>query len=220
MIPPEIGLNFAPPPGMRARRNLTRVDRLGYVAGGIALMLWALRRPSVGKAVGAGVGGWLLYQAWTGRNPMFKPLGIEVNPHPGEPRVAETIVVEEAITISRPREEVYEFCRAAGNLPSFRESAVELMREEPRETIAWRALRDGRLVHFGSLAFRDAPGRRGTIIAARLEYVPAGGSLGTALAHIMGHSPQRLLAESLRRARQLLETGVVATTEGQPSGKR
>jgi uncharacterized membrane protein len=58
------------------------------------------------------------------------------------------------------------------------------------------------------------------MVSARLEYVPAGGSLGTALAHIMGHSPQRLVADCLRRARQLLETGVVSTTEGQPTGRR
>lgn len=205
---------------MHGSRNLTRADRLGYLVGGIALLLWALRRPSAAKTAGAGLGGWLLYQAWTGRNPIFKPLGIEVNPHPAQPEVAETIVVEEAISISRPRAEVYEFWRRPENLPSLRESVVELLREDPSETIAWRALRDGRLVHFGSLAFRDAPGRRGTMIAARLEYVPSGGSLGTALAHIMGHSPQRLLAESLRRARQLLETGVISSTEGQPTGQR
>jgi uncharacterized membrane protein len=115
---------------------------------------------------------------------------------------------------------VYEYWRQAENLPSLRESSVELIREEPHQTLAWRAWREGRLVHFGSLALREAPGRRGTMIAARLEYVPSGGSLGTALAHIMGHSPHRLLAENLRRARQLLETGVVSRTEGQPTGKR
>jgi uncharacterized membrane protein len=75
-------------------------------------------------------------------------------------------------------------------------------------------------VHFGSLIFRDAPGGRGTMVAARVEYAPAGGSLGTALAHIMGRSPQRLVAENLRHGRQLLETGVISSTEGQPSGKR
>jgi uncharacterized membrane protein len=213
---------------MRARRNLTRVDRLGYIVGGVALMLWALRRPSLRRSAGAGLGGWLLYQAYTGDNPMFRPLGIEVNTEPapwGQTRaparlVAETLVVEEAISISRPRSEVYEFFRAAGNLPASRGGTLELIREEPHETLAWRALRNGKLLHFGSLLLRDAPGARGTIAAARLEYVPSGGSLGTALAHIMGHSPQRLLAESLRRARQLLETGVVATTHGQPAGSR
>jgi uncharacterized membrane protein len=205
---------------MRAQRNLTRVDRLGYIVGGIALMFWALRKPSLAKSAGAGLGGWLLYQGWTGDNPMFRPLGIRVNPTPAEPAVAETLVVEEAITISRPRAAVYEFFRRTENLPCMRGSAVELLREEPDDTLAWRALRDGKLVHFGWLDFRDAPGQRGTMVAARLEYVPSGGSLGTALAHIMGQSPQRLVAETLRRARQLLETGVVSGTQGQPTGKR
>ena len=205
---------------MRASRNLTRVDRLGYIAGGIALLFWALRRPSVAKTAGAGVGGWLLYQAWTGSTPMLRPLRIRVNPRPTQPQVAETLLVEEAITISRPRDEVYAFWRSPDNLPRFRDCSIELIREQPHETLAWRALRDGKLVQFGSLDLRDAPGRRGTIVAARLEYVPAGGSLGTALAHIMGQSPQRLVAETLRRARQLLETGVVSGTQGQPSGRR
>ena len=205
---------------MRARRNLTRADRLGYIVGGVALMLWALRRPSWRRGAAAGMGGWLLYQAYTGDNPMFRPLGIRVNPQPAEPRVAETLVVEEAISISRPRGEVYEFFRRVENVPGFRGATIELIREERDDTLAWRALREGRLVHFGSLSLRDAPGGRGTILAARLEYVPSGGSLGTALAHIMGHSPQRLIADGLRRARQLLETGVLSTTEGQPAGKR
>jgi uncharacterized membrane protein len=205
---------------MRARRNLTRADRLGSIAGGIALLLWALRKPSWGRAAGAGVGGWLLYQAYTGDNPIFRPLGIRVNPQPAQAELAETLVVEEAITISRPRSEVYAFWRRPENLPGFAGCTVEVLREEQEETLAWRALREGRLLHFGSLALRDAPGRRGTMVAARLEYAPSGGSLGTALAHIMGRSPQRLVAENLRRGRQLLETGVVSTTEGQPAGGR
>lgn len=209
---------------MRERRNLTRADRLGYIVGGVALMLWALRKPSWGRTAGAGIGGWLLYQAYTGDNPMFRPLGIRVNPQPAQlgqvRQPAETLVVEEAITISRPRPEVYEFWRRAENLPSFRGSSLELIREDDNQLVAWRALREGRLVHFGSLALRDAPGGRGTIIEVRLEYVPSGGSLGSALAHIMGQSPQRMVAEGLRRARQVLETGVIATTQGQPTGSR
>jgi uncharacterized membrane protein len=209
---------------MRARRNLTRADRLGYIVGGVALVLWALRKPSWGRIAGAGIGGWLLYQAYTGDNPMFRPLGIRVNPQPAQlgqvRQPAETLVVDEAITISRPRPEVYEFWRRAENLPSFRGSSLELIREDDNELVAWRALREGRLVHFGSLALRDAPGGRGTIVEVRLEYVPSGGSLGSALAHIMGQSPQRMVAEGLRRARQVLETGVIATTQGQPTGSR
>ena len=56
--------------------------------------------------------------------------------------------------------------------------------------------------------------------AAAVEYLPTGGSLGAAISHLMGRSPQRVLADKLRRARSLLETGEVATTNGQPTGRR
>src|SRR5207245_10843486 len=71
--------------------NLTRADRIGYVAGGIALIVWALRRPSWSRAMAAGVGGWFLYQAYTGTNPMLKPLGIRVNREPARAELAESL---------------------------------------------------------------------------------------------------------------------------------
>ena len=58
------------------------------------------------------------------------------------------------------------------------------------------------------------------MVSVRLEYLPTGGSLGAALSHLMGRSPQRVLADKLRRARSLLETGEVPTTNGQPAGHR
>jgi len=193
---------------------------MGYVVGGIPLIVWALRRPGFARAGAAGVGGWLLYQAYTGRNPMFKPLGIRVNPAPALPEATETIVVEEAITISRPRTEVFAFLRRGENLPALAGEAVQINRETPDSELAWRATRDDKLMHFGSLELRDAPGGRGTIVSVRLEYLPSGGSLGAAISHLTGRSPQRVLADKLRRARSLLETGEVPTTNGQPTGHR
>ena len=200
--------------------NLTRADRIGYVVGGIALIVWALRRPSWSRGLAAGVGSWFLYQAYTGSNPMFKPLGIRVNREPALPELAETLVVEEAITISRPRAEVYAYFARPENLPALADADVDIARNVADEELAWRGLRGEKLAHFGSLSFRDAPGERGTIIAAHLEYAPTGGSLGAALARVMGRSPQRLLADALRRARAILETGEAPSTSGQPSGRR
>lgn len=205
---------------MPRKLNLTRADRLGYVVGGIALIIWALRKPSLARTGAAGVGGWLLYQAYTGRNPMFKPLGIRVNQRPADAQANETIIVEDAITISRPRAEVYAFLQVAENLPALVEEAVQITREMANDELAWRATRGDKLMHFGSLALREAPGGRGTIVSARLEYLPSGGSLGAAISHLMGRSPQRVLADKLRRARALLETGEIATTAGQPAGRR
>jgi uncharacterized membrane protein len=205
---------------MAGKMNLMRADRIGYVVGGIALIAWALRRPSVARAGAAGVGGWLLYQAYTGRNPMFKPLGIRVNPAPAEVEAAETIVVDEAITISCPRPQVYQFLQRPENLPALAEDALQITREVSNEELAWRATRGDKLMHFGSATLRDAPGGRGTIVSARVEYLPAGGSLGAAISHLMGRSPQRMLADRLRRARAVLEAGEVPTTAGQPTGRR
>jgi len=210
---------------LRLRRpNLMRTDRLGYVAGGIALIVWALRRPGLppklSHLAAGGIGGWLLYQAYTGSNPMLRPLGIRVNQAPAEADVAETLVVEEAITISRPREEVYAYWQSAEKLPLGPDGEPEFTRVAPGEELAWRAMRGEKLMHFASLTFRDAPGQRGTIVAARLEYAPAGGSLGAVLARVTGRSPQRRVADNLRRARALLEAGEAPTTIGQPAGRR
>ena len=230
---------------MQSALNLTRVDRLGYVVGGVALIAWALTRPSLARSSAAGVGGWLLYQAATGRNPMFTPLGIRVNRAPAETDAGETIVVEETIAIARPRTEVYRFWRRLENLPRIApqlqsveqldearsrwlvkgprggmlEWESEITRDEPDRELAWRMTRGEKLSHFGSVLFQDAPGGRGTAVKVHLEYVPPAGSLGTAIARVMGHSPQRVVAETLRRLRQLLETGEIATTEGQPSAR-
>jgi uncharacterized membrane protein len=205
---------------MPRKRNLMRADRLGYVVGGVALIVWALRRPGLLRAGVGGLGGWLLYQAYTGSNPMFRPLGIRVNQQPAQADITETLVVEEAVTIARPREEVYAFWQRRENLPLAAEGEVELTREAAGEELVWRTMRGEELLHFGSLTLRDAPGRRGTTVAARLEYVPAGGSLGAVLARVTGRSPQRLVADCLRRARALLETGEAPTTTGQPAGRR
>ena len=83
--------------------NLMRSDRVGYVVGGAALITWALRKPSLARAALAGLGGWLLYQAYTGSTPVLKPLRINVNREPRETSLTETVVIEEAITIARPR---------------------------------------------------------------------------------------------------------------------
>lgn len=206
---------------MPGKLNLTRADRLAYVAGGIVLLAWALRRrPNIARAALAGVGSWLVYQAYTGSNPLFRPLGIRVNSMPAEPEVAETMVVEEAITISRPRAEVYAHFAQPAHLPALGDAELDVVRANAPEELAWRGLRGDKLLHFGSLTLREAPGERGTIVAAHLEYVASGGSLGIALARMMGHSPQRLVADGLRRARAVLETGEAPTTRGQPTGRR
>ena len=188
--------------------NLMRSDRVGYVVGGAALITWALRKPSVARAALAGLGGWLLYQAYTGSTPVLKPLRINVNREPRETSLAETVVIEEAITIARPRAEVYPFWQRQQNLPLAGDGAVMITHQTAGEELGWRVTSGERLLRFGWITLRDAPGGKATFVAAHIEYAPVGGSLGAALSLVTGHSPRRLVAECLQRARALLESEV------------
>jgi uncharacterized membrane protein len=67
--------------------------------------------------------------------------------------------------------------------------------------------------------FVPASGNRGTIVRVELEYDPPGGALGAAVAKLFGEEPGGQIAEDLRRLKQRLETGEIATARG-PSGRR
>ena len=64
---------------------------------------------------------------------------------------------------------------------------------------------------------REAPGGKGTELAARLRDRP---SSGTALSRIGGSDPQADLRSALRKAKQLIEVGEVLAVDPAPHGKR
>src|SRR5439155_9798750 len=91
--------------------------------------------------------------------------------------------------------------------------------EEPNERIGWRSLPGSKVDTAGSVHFKAAPGRRGTEVTVELQYNPPGGAFGAAFAKLMGNDPAEQVSEDLQRLKQMLETGEIATTEGQPGGK-
>ena len=69
------------------------------------------------------------------------------------------------------------------------------------------------------MRFESAHGGRGTIVRVLMEYqVPVGGSSAVFKA-LLGRVPQQRVRKDLLRFKQLLETGEIATTEGQPAGR-
>ena len=62
-------------------------------------------------------------------------------------------------------------------------------------------------------------GPHGTRVTVHLQYNPPGGKLGAAVAKLFGEEPNQTIREDLRRFKQLMETGEIPTTEGQPSGR-
>jgi uncharacterized membrane protein len=92
-----------------------------------------------------------------------------------------------------------------------------IIHEKPSELIAWRSSDDG-VLNAGSIRFRELPYCRGTEVRAVIEYVPPGGSIGSTISKAAGDKPEIMLRRALLRFRQLMESGEVATTVGQPVG--
>jgi len=141
-------------------------------------------------------------------------------------------------------EKVYEFWRRLDNLPYFMEHLqsvniiddkrshwmtkapagrrvewdAEIVSEAPNEMIGWRSVPGSEIDSAGSVHFKSAPGGRGTEVKVELQYLPPGGALGTIFAKLFGEDPQRQIREDLRHLKQLMETGEVPSTAGQPAG--
>jgi uncharacterized membrane protein len=157
---------------------------------------------------------------------------------------ARGIHVEEAVTINKPLAEVYRFWRNFENLPQFmehletvavREEGIShwvakgpagidiewdarIINEIENKVIGWQSLDGSTVSTAGSVHFDDT--EHGTRVRVHLQYNPPGGRVGAAVARMFGREPNQTVREDLRRFKQLMETGEIPTTEGQPSGRR
>lgn len=155
------------------------------------------------------------------------------------------IEVHRTVTINRPRDEVYSYWRQIENLPRFMkhlesvtgtpdershwvalgpagvkvEWDAESTADKHGELIAWKSIPEAQIPNTGEVRFQDAPAGRGTEVHVHLTYNPPGGAAGAAVAKLLGGEPDQTVREDLRRFKRLLETGEIATTDGQPSGR-
>lgn len=154
--------------------------------------------------------------------------------------------VQKSITVNRPIEECYRFWRDFQNFPRFMKHLeevsvtsetrshwrakapagttvvwdAEITVDHPGELLAWHSLEGADIDNAGTVRFERAPGGRGTVIKVDLLYRPPGGKAGAILAKLFGEEPEQQIDQDLRRFKQLIETGEIPTTVGQPSGPR
>jgi len=95
---------------------------------------------------------------------------------------------------------------------------AEINNEVANQLIAWRSLEGSSVVSAGSVNFDAAGAGRGTRVTVHLQYSPPGGKVGAAVAKLFGRDAATEIREDLRRFKQLVEAGEVATTSGQPRG--
>lgn len=209
---------------------------VALLSGGTLAALGISRKSVAGAAI-AGAGGFLIYRAVESERPLT---GL-VKSGPPEPVRAHV-----AVTINKPAAEIYSFFRQLENLPKFMrhlnavratgtgtthwvaraplgrevEWDAEITEERENELIAWRSTGEATVPNWGRVRFKAAPGDRGTEMHVELEYLPPAGEVGRMFAKVMGEEPELQVYEDIHRFKELMETGEIATTEGQPSGRR
>jgi uncharacterized membrane protein len=206
--------------------------------------------PSAGGAALAAAGGALIYRGATGFCPVYAAAGINTAGDRHDTREAlggsAGARVVEAITINRPAIELYSYWRRLVDLPRFMDHLVairaidarrshwvakapagrtveweaEIFNEIPGELIAWRTRPGFAVMSAGSVSFKPAPSGRATEVKINLQYRPPAGKVGATVAWLLGYDPSQTIHEDLRRFKQLMETGELATTQGQPRGAR
>ncbi|GAB3042428.1 SRPBCC family protein [Spirosoma pulveris] len=97
---------------------------------------------------------------------------------------------------------------------------AEILEEVENERLVWKSVADARIDNAGEVRFVDAPNGQGTEVHAFIAYRPPAGQVGGVLMKLFNPAFAQLIKQDLRRFKQLLETGEIATIEGQPSGRK
>jgi len=226
------------------RVNVGPIERGISLVTGMGLLSYVvIRRPrmSIPLALNAG---YMLYRGMTGHDLIYQTMEInraQENGHQG-------IQVERSVTVNRPRDQLFRIWRNFENLPRFMkhlksvrvdpsnggrrshwvalapmertiEWDSEVVEERENELLVWQSLPGSLVESMGRVEFNDAPGQRGTIVHVSMQYNPPAGSMGAAFAKLFGKEPGQEIREGLRQFKQMMETGEIATVEGQPSGR-
>jgi uncharacterized membrane protein len=96
---------------------------------------------------------------------------------------------------------------------------AEITEDRENEFISWQSLPGSLVKSMGTVRFVDAPNTLGTIVHVLMQYNPPGGSLGAVIARLYGEEPGQQLRSDLRNFKMMMETGEIASVEGQPSGR-
>jgi len=145
-------------------------------------------------------------------------------------------LVGRAVTINRPAAELYAYFRDFSNLATFMENVVRIdvhddtrshwvvkapagqtvewdaivTEDQPDRLIAWTSAEGADIPNSGRVEFREA-GARGTVVEATILYDPPGGVIGKVIAKMFQREPNMQARQDLKRFKQLMETGEVAT---------
>jgi uncharacterized membrane protein len=212
----------------KSPQNISDTERWGSLITGGAMVLAGLSQRSLRGALMAVAGGTLAYHGATSD----KGLQDKVTEATG---MDKGLRVEKTVTIqNKSIEELYQFWHNFEHLATFMKhlKSVTVLNETRSHWIAnaplgnsveWDAeiITDtpNRLISWASVRFTPAPPGRGVEVKVVLEYSVPGGALTAAIASVFGENPEQQIGDDLHRFKMLMETGELAISQGQSSGR-
>jgi uncharacterized membrane protein len=145
-------------------------------------------------------------------------------------------LVARAVTINRSAHELYAFWRDFPNLARIMENIVSIETRDDRTShwvvkgpggsiyewdatvtedvpgreISWQSDSAADVANSGRVTFREVEGR-GTVVTATIAYAAPLGAVGKVVAKVLQREPNVQARRDLRRFKQLMETGEIAT---------
>lgn len=214
-------------------------ERWASIVGGSAMVLLGLRQRSLRGLLTAVAGGSLAYHGAKSEKSLPEKVGDAVG-------LNKSLIAERTVTIyNKSPEELYNYWHDFENLPHFMkhlqsvkvldlrrshwvatapmgqtiEWDAEIVDDRPNELIAWASAEGAQVENAGFVRFKPAQGRQGTEVKVVLEYSVPGGAVTAAIAKLFGEEPEQQIGDELNRFKQLMETGEIPTTDGQPTGR-
>lgn len=216
------------------RRNVGKTDRVISATLGTMALLSLGKRRGIGRLFTATAGALLVTRAATGHSRVYDATGISS----ASLEEGAGVNIESSVTIRRDHEELYDFWREVGNLPTVmrhvesvedrgggvshwtvlgpKDAPVEwdakIINERPGEFVAWKSLPGSVVEHSGSVHFVDV-GDHTTDVQVKLRYVPNGMEIGFALGKLAQPMVQAEVDEDLRQYKQTMEAGLPSQAE-------
>jgi uncharacterized membrane protein len=213
--------------------NVGETERVVSAVAGGALLVFGLRRMSLGGLTLAAIGAALGYRAVTGHCDVYERLGIDAGgAHRNIGNLG--VKIDESIVVNAPPERVYAVWRNLENLPRLLSHVervdvvdatrsrwtvrgpagaavswdAELINDKPGELIAWRTTDSTLVNHAGSVTFE--PAGQSTRVRVSLQYDPPGGRFGHAVASLVSADAGTQVAYDLSAFKRAFEEGKLA----------
>ena len=216
-----------------SQQNVGETERWASGLGGGALVLWGLRRASLGGLAVAAAGAALAWRGISGRCGLYAALGIDRSAA-GLTVGNLGVKIDRSVVVAAPPERLYAFWRNLENLPRIMshldqveelsatrsrwrakapagvpiEWEADFINDHAPSLIAWRSTPGSAVSHAGSVRFAAAGA--GTRIDVSLQYDPPGGTLAHAAAALMDADAGARIEQDLAEFKRALESGRLA----------